>query len=304
MSRKVCITGGTGMIGTALLELLGKAGYDLSVLSRSDNPLEEAMVYTWDIQKGELDMEALTSTNYLVHLAGASIAGGKWTVERKKEIRDSRIKSTRLLLDKLSQLDKRPSVFIATSAIGVYGHNTGGILIDEHREKPGDDFLATITKEWEEEMAKIENLGIRLVILRPGIVLSMAGGALPRMVKPVQLGVGAPIGTGDQYISWIHIDDLCQLIQFAIENEQMKGIYNAVAPNPESNKDFTRKIAETLNKPFFMPNIPPFVLRLLYGEMASTIIGGNRVSSEKVIKEGFTFHFTKLEDALYDLLKN
>ncbi len=304
MSKKVCITGGTGMIGTALRELLDKAGYRLSVLSRSEKPVDKATVYTWDVQKKEMDMDALASADYLVHLAGASIAGGKWTVERKKEIRDSRINTTRLLIDKLSQVEKKPAVCIAASAIGVYGHNTGGILIEEGREKPGDDFLATVTKEWEEEILKIENLGIRLVIFRSGIVLSMAGGALPKMVKPVQIGVGAPIGTGEQYISWIHIDDLCQLFKFAIETGQMKGIYNAVAPVPETNKEFTRKIAKTLNKPFFMPNIPPFVLRLLYGEMASTIIGGNRVSSDRVIGEGFTFKFTKLEDALYDLIKN
>jgi len=303
MSRKVCITGGTGMIGSALRELLTRQGYDLSVYSRSKKSLENAKVYTWDIQKRELEKEALEAADVIVHLAGANIGSGSWTDQRKKEIRDSRIESTRLLIEHLSTMNKKPAAFISISAIGIYGHQTGGILVDEERIKPGDDFMATTSKEWEAEALKIGDLGIRLVILRSGVVLSMEGGALPRLVTPVKLGVGAPVGTGDQYISWIHIQDLCRIILFAIEEDQLNGIYNAVAPEPETNKEFTRIIAQTLNKPFFMPNIPPFVLRILFGEMASTVLGGNRVSSKKIENAGFKFKFPTLRPALEDLLK-
>jgi uncharacterized protein (TIGR01777 family) len=303
MSKNVCITGGTGMIGSALRELLSQQGFGISVYSRSNKTVENAKVYSWDIQKKEMEEEALDSADFIVHLAGANIGKGRWTDQRKKEIRDSRIDSTNLLREKLSSRDSRPSAVIAISAIGIYGHDTGGILVNEDRVKPGDDFMATVAKEWEAEMLKIGDLGIRLVILRSGVVLSMSGGALPRLVTPVKSGVGAPVGTGDQYISWIHLNDLCRLILFALENNQVKGIYNAVAPQPVTNEELTRKIAETLKKPYFMPNIPSFVLRILFGEMASTVLGGNRVSSKKIEKEGFEFNFPDIGRALSDLLK-
>lgn len=303
MSEIVCITGGTGMIGFALKELLFRKGYELAVLSRSENSLDHAKVYHWNVQKGQMEVEAIKSANYIVHLAGANIGGARWTDQRKKEIRNSRVESTQLLREELSKLEKKPTAMIAASAIGIYGHNTGGILVDEGRLKPGDDFLATITREWEEELLKIASLGIRVVILRTGLVLSRKGGVLPRLVTPVNFGVGAPVGSGDQYISWIHLEDLCRLYLFAIENEKMQGIYNAVSPHPETNEDFMREIAKTLHKPFFMPNIPSFGLRILFGEMASTILGGNRASSKKIEGMGFEFLYPRLGPALGDLLK-
>jgi uncharacterized protein (TIGR01777 family) len=304
MSKTVCITGGSGMIGTALGRYLHDEGYRVLILSRSQKEIEHAEVFSWDISRKEIDRKALETADIIVHLAGASIAGKRWTEEQKKKIRNSRIESTRLLYNTLKELDKKPSAFISMSAIGVYGHNTGGILIDEDRVKPGDDFLATVTREWEEEAGKISSLGMRLVILRTGIVLSMKGGALPRLVTPAKFGLGAPLASGEQYLSWIHIDDLTGIIRFIIENEKVQGIYNAVAPEPETNREFSKKVSKTLNKPFFLPNVPAFSLKLVFGEMASTIIGGNRVSSEKIQKEGFEFRYPTLESALQDLLIN
>lgn len=304
MSRNVCITGGTGMVGSALRKLLFQQGYTLTVLSRSKQTLGHASVFTWDVGEQQLEEGALDSADYIVHLAGANLGSKRWTDQRKKEIRDSRVNSTRLLHDQLARADKKPESLIAASAIGIYGYNTGGILVDEERVKPGDDFVATIAREWEEEVLKIGDLGIRIVILRAGMVLSMEDGALPRLVAPVKLGVGAPVGSGDQYISWIHIDDLCRLYLFAMENRGISGIYNAVSPQPETNTDFTREIAKTLNKPFFMPDIPSFVLRILFGEMASMVLGGNRVSSKKIEGMGFEFKYPDLGHALEDLLKN
>lgn len=302
MAKNVCISGGTGMMGTALRELLSSQGYTLTVLSRTKQDLDNAHVFTWDIQKHEMEDGAVNSADYIIHLAGANLGSKRWTTQRKKEIRDSRIKSTRLLYDRLAALDKKPEAFISASAIGIYGYNTGGILVDEERLKPGDDFVATLAREWEEEALKIADLGIRVVILRAGLVLSMKGGALPRLVTPVKFWVGAPVGSGEQYISWIHMEDLCRLYLFSMEARGMNGIYNAVSPHPETNVDFTRKIAETLHKPFFLPNIPSFVLRILFGEMASTVLGGNRVSSKKIEETGFTFRFKELRPALEDLL--
>ncbi len=304
MAKNVCITGGTGLIGTAMQKLLIQQGYSLAILSRTRQNLDSARVFTWDIQKQEMSEDALRGADYIIHLAGANLGSKRWKDERKKEIRESRINSTRLLRDQLVILDNKPEVLIAASAIGIYGYNTGGILMDEERMKPGDDFVATVAREWEEEILKIAELGIRVVILRAGIVLSMDGGALPRLVTPVRFGVGAPVGSGDQYISWIHIDDLCNLYLFAMENKKINGIFNAVSPQPETNSDFTQEIAKTLNKPFFMPNIPSFVLRILFGEMASTVLGGNRVSSKKIEGMGFKFQYPNLVGALEDLLKN
>jgi len=304
MTKNVCITGGTGLIGTSLRKLLLQQGYTQTVLSRSKNTLDDAQVFTWNIQELQMEEGALRSTDYIVHLAGANLGSKRWTDHRKKEIRDSRIKSTRLLHNGLAVLDKKPEALIAASAIGIYGYNTGGILVDEERVKPGDDFVATVAREWEEEVMKIARFGIRVVILRAGLVLSRKGGALPRLVSPVKMGVGAPVGSGDQYISWIHIDDLCNLYLFAMENKKINGIFNAVSPHPETNKDFTGEIAKTLHKPFFMPNIPPFVLRILFGEMASTVLGGNRVSSKKIEGMGFSFQYPHLGPALENLLIN
>lgn len=303
MSKTVCITGGCGMIGSVLRAMLADAGYKVSVLSRSGHDLEKATVYTWAIDHHEIDKQAIESADVIIHLAGANIGAKRWTYQRKKEIRDSRIKSTEFLYDTLAKMDKRPELFISASASGVYGQDTGGIWMEENRVRPGDDFVATVAREWEDSINKIKTLGIRLVILRQATVLSMKGGALPRLVAPVKFWVGAPLASGEQYLSWIHIKDACRLMQYCIENKNTGGIYNVCAPDPETNHDFMQTIAKILGKPFFMPNVPAILLKMLYGEMASTVIGGNRVSSEKIRKTGFEFEYDTLEKALRDLLK-
>ncbi len=303
MSGKVCITGGTGLIGTSLRDHLASKEYSIRVLSRKSRSLENAQVFQWDIQEATMDQSALSGVDAVVHLAGANLADKRWTDKRKKFIRNSRENSTRLLYDTLSDMDKKPEVFISASAVGIYGHDTGGIEMEESRANLGDDFLASVCKEWEEEARKIEELGIRVVILRFGMVLSMKDGALPKMVTPVKFGMGAPLGSGEQYYSWIHIDDLCRMIMHVMENDQVKGTFNAVAPEPETNKDFMKKIAKVLHRPFFMPNVPSFLIYLVFGELASTVVGGQKVSDDKIRSTGFEFEFNTLEKALIDLLE-
>ncbi len=303
MTQTVCITGGSGMIGSAVGRLLNREGHRVYILSRSDRKSDFAETFTWDLSKGTIDQRTLESSDTIIHLAGTSIADKRWSKKQKEKIRKSRTGPTRFLYEKLAAMDKKPSTFITASATGVYGHDTGGLLVDENRVKPGDDFLATVTREWEAEAGKISTLGIRLIIFRIGIVLSDTGGALTRMKTPVKLGLGAPLGSGNQYLSWIHINDLCRAFQFAIENREINGIYNVVAPQPVTNREFNQIMAKTLNKPFILPAVPGYMLRLALGEMASILTGGNRVSSGKLQEAGFRFDFPVLEEAFQDLLK-
>lgn len=303
MSETVCITGGTGMIGSFLSNSLKENDYHISLLSRSIKKKEGVSFYSWDINNQKIDIAAIKNATHIIHLAGAGVAEKRWSDERKKELRDSRTKSTQLLFKTIQGLKAKPKTIISASAIGAYGHDTGGVLVDEERIKPVDDFLATLTRDWEEEVRKFTQIGIRTVIFRIGVVLSQEGGALPRMILPVKYGIGSPLGTGEQYISWIHINDLIRMMVYAIENERVSGIYNAVAPHPLTNKEFMKEIATVLKKPMFLPNIPGFILRLALGEMASIVIGGNRVSSRKIETSGFKFKYKYLSEALRDLLK-
>jgi uncharacterized protein (TIGR01777 family) len=299
----VCITGGTGLVGSSLMRILKLSAYRVLVLSREKSDDPDSILRYWNIEKGIIDPVAVDNADHYVHLAGASVGEGRWTDQKKKEIRDSRIKSTRLLYDTIKGSKRKPKTFISASAIGVYGHDTGGVLLDEDRVKPGDDFLATVTREWEEEVNKIRELGVRVVILRIGVVLSYFGGAVPKFMKLTKLGLSSPVGSGEQYISWVHLDDLIDLIKYCIEYPRIEGTFNAVAPNPVTNKEFTRTMAHIMDKPSFLPNVPGFVLKMMLGEKASIILGGNKVSSKKIIDAGFNFKFDKVDDALYNIIK-
>ena len=304
MNQKVLITGGSGFIGKILIDLLQSNGYSISILSRSRVNLDNVETYYWNPENGELDPNALKGLFGIIHLAGANIADKKWSRQRKAEIMDSRIKSAQLIYRNLEQIEEseRPEVFISASGVGIYGYDTGSLLIKES-SRPGDDFLATVCKEWESIADTFENLVDRVVKLRIGFVISNKGGALEEMKKPIRFGVGAGIGRGDQYISWIHKEDLVRMFQHVLENKSIEGVYNAVGPNPATNKDLMRSLAKAMKKPFFLPNVPAFALRLVMGEMASLVTGGTRVSSEKINSEGFDFNYPELEPALENLLK-
>jgi uncharacterized protein len=299
---KILITGASGLIGKRLTEKLLEKGHEIRHLGRTKKQ-GAPKSFQWDIQKHFIERGALENVDTIVHLAGAGIADKPWTDERKREIIESRTLSTRLLYQELKKGTHKISSFISASAIGYYGFSDNENLLTEEAA-PGNDFLAQVVKKWEDEVNEIAALDVRLVKIRIGIVLSKEGGALPEIAKPVKFYVGAPLGTGKQNLSWIHIDDLCALFVKAVEDISLSGTYNGVGPYPVTNKELTIAIAKTLGKPVLLPPIPPFVLRLLFGEMANLVLYGCKVSAEKLKGTGFKYKFNSLEAAVENLLQD
>ena len=296
--RKVLITGGTGLIGMHLTALLQKAGYSVFLLSRSG---KKGKSYTWDIKEGYIENGAIENLYAVVHLAGAGIADKRWTNARRRELLKSRTESSGLLIRALAKQEHKPSVFIGMSAIGYYGMDTGNMLIDE-TTPPGADFLAELVQTWEASYDPLDQLPIRKALIRTGIVLSRDGGALPRLAAPVKFGIGAALGNGQQWMSWIHIDDLCRIFLKILDDESWEGIYNGVAPNPVTNITLTHLAAKTLKRSVWLPPVPGFALKLALGDLAQIVLGGNKVSCQKLLDHGFRFSFTEAELAIQDIL--
>lgn len=303
MRKKVLISGGSGMIGSKITQLLLQNNYEVAILSRNPHRYKgNAKAYHWDISDGKIDAEAVRDAQYIIHLAGAGIADKAWTKHRKETLLNSRVLSTNLLHHALSKYDHQVKGFISASAIGYYGADAGQQILTEE-SPPGNDFLAEVTKAWEDSAGKIQELGIRTVRFRIGVVLSKEGGALPPLAIPIKLFIGSPLGSGKQVMSWIHIKDLCRMFLFAIENEQVQGVYNAAAPNPVSNKDFIKETAQALKRPIILPHVPAFALKALMGQRADLVLGSAHVSSKKIEAAGFAFQFSTLGPALRDLLQ-
>lgn len=298
--KNVLITGGTGLIGKHLSNKLRASGYNVSLLSRRTADSAGFRVYRWDPDSGTIDPEAITMADYIIHLAGAGLGDSRWTERRKKEIIDSRINSAALILDILKKSGKRPEAFISASGAGYYGTLTTE-RIHAETDDPGTDFTGEVCRRWEEAAGNIGSLGIRTVILRTGIVLSGKGGVLQKMALPARFGIGSPLGSGRQYLPWIHIDDICGLYIKAVEDHSMRGAYNAAAPEHVTNSQFMRTVSKVMGRPFFFPAIPSFVFRILFGEMSSILLKGSRVSSEKIISSGYSFRYPELSTALKSL---
>lgn len=300
MPKKVLIAGGSGSIGTQLTKLLLEKNFSVSWLSRENKTTEGVKTYLWNYEENIIDDNALNNTEIIVNLAGAGIADKNWSKERKKILKESRIKTTNLLLNKIEEKPNDVKTYISASATGYYGYDSGSIEKKEG-SRFGDDFLATLTKEWEAAADGFSSKGIRTVKLRTGFVVGNNQNGWEKIAKVVKTGFGAAVGSGDQYMSWVHIHDLCRIYLWAIENEKAEGVYNAVSPNPVINKEFTRQAAQALKRPFFMPNVPGFILRLMYGEIASALLGSSRISSEKIQNEGFQFDYPTLIEALREI---
>lgn len=293
---KVLIAGGTGLIGKALTEKLLSKGYQVHILTRHPKPGNRAPQFKWDLKTESIDTRAYEGIDAIVNLSGAGVADKRWTKAYKQEILESRIKTAQVLLKNIPP-HSPIRTYISASGVAAYGIDTGNTWVSE--EMPyAKDFLAQVVKAWEEEALKAEEKGIRTVCLRTAVVLSGKGGALPKIATPIKFFIGSPFGTGKQYFPWIDIDDLTDLYTFALENISIRGIYNAAAPHAVTNKEFAEVVAKHLHKPLFAPNVPAFVLQIAVGEMASTLLGGNRVSSSKIRKAGFVFQAPTLQESL------
>ena len=297
---KILITGATGLIGTHLTKILQGRGHTVMHLSRRKQGAQ-IKTWEWDIDRHFIEEGAFDGVDTIIHLAGAGIADKPWTKARKREILESRTHSTRLLYEELKKRDHSVRSFISASAIGYYGFSDGNEMLLES-DPPGTDFLAGVVRKWEDEIDQLSLLNMRVAKVRVGVVLTMEGGALKEIVRPVRLYAGAPLGSGNQYLSWIHIDDLCRIFVSAVENPSFVGAYNAVAPYPVTNRQLTKAIARIIQKPLLLPAVPRFALRILFGEMADLVLKGSKVSSEKLARTGFEFKYPTVDGALADLL--
>ena len=299
----VLITGATGLVGQELVSLLLQNGFTVHYLSTSKSKLVSQNNYKgfyWNPKTSEIDLNALTDVEVIVHLAGASVAK-KWTSSYKEEIIESRVLSTRLLYKTLQKNSHQVKQIISASAIGIYPDDLNYIY-HETDNKVDNSFLGNVVQQWEEEVNQFEKLHIKVAKIRIGIVLAKNGGALQEMAKPIKMGVGAVFGSGEQYQSWIHIQDLVGIFQFVIQNE-LSGVFNGVAPYPATNAELTKAIAKTLGKPLFLPNIPQFVMKLILGEMHQILFSSQHVSCRKLLDLKYQFKFASLDKALCDLLK-
>lgn len=297
LMKKVLITGGTGLIGKRLSFLLASKGYEVNVLSRSKSPESKYTTFVWNVKDQFIEEEAFQDLDYIIHLAGAGIADKKWSEKRKKEIIDSRVQSTNLLYNTSKRLKTPLKAFISASATGYYGSVTTATIFTE-TDQPANDFLGKVCRLWEESIFQFKNDKTRTVALRTGIVLSNDGGALKKMKTPLV----TPLGDGKQYMPWIHIDDLCEIYIKAIEDEDFEGAYNAIAPEHITNYSFSKAIAKTFKIPFLPIGAPSFILKIVFGKMATIILNGSRVSTGKIEKTGFKFKFKSLDKASKNLI--
>jgi uncharacterized protein len=299
---KVLITGATGLVGSELTSLLLQNGIKINYLTTSKDKIQHQPNYQgfyWDPQGGVIDENCLMGVNAIIHLAGSSIAK-RWTSKYKQEIIESRFLTTNLLYSALKNNDHEVEHFISASAIGIYPSSLSENYTEDFTNFK-DAFLSNVVVKWEDSVSQIQRLNINVCKVRIGLVLSEKGGVLQQIVRPTKMGLGAAFGNGKQFMSWIHIHDLVNIFLFILQ-KNLNGVYNAVAPTPVNNHEFSLTVAQTLDKPFFMPNIPQFLMRFLLGEMHVLLFESQKVNCEKIIKEGFQFEYKKLNDALQNLL--
>jgi uncharacterized protein len=296
---KILVSGASGLIGSVLVPTLSQGGHQVRRLVRKSGRLATDEI-GWDPAAGRIDTAALEGFDAVVHLAGENVAGGRWTAQRKADIRNSRVQGTQLLAEALAGIARPPRVLASASAIGIYGHR--GTQILEEDAASGSGFLAEVCREWEASTEAAERSGIRVVHLRIGVVLSAAGGALGAVLPLFRIGAGGVVGDGDQYLSWIAIDDVVAAIQHVLRSDAMSGAVNVVAPNPVTNREYTKALGRVLSRPTFVP-LPAFAARLMFGEMADELLlSSTRVSPQQLLGSGFDFAFPQLDDALRHLL--
>jgi uncharacterized protein (TIGR01777 family) len=303
MKKNVLISGGSGFVGKHLTNLLLKNGFSVSILSRSlKQNTADIFYYQWDIDKHFIDEKSVLNADYVIHLAGENIAEKRWTTKRKKDIIESRELSINLIFKILKNNNKKLDAFVSASGIGIYGAVNGSEICTEETI-PANDFLGTTCQKWEFAADTINDLQIRTVKIRTGLVLGKEAGFLKKMIPIFKFKLGSALGSGKQYMPWIHIDDLCRIYLESLNNKNMKGSYNAAINDNTTNADFSKILAKFFGYSIWLPNVPAFLIKLVLGEMAQIILTGRRVSSEKIEKLGFKFQFKSLELALRDCLR-
>jgi uncharacterized protein (TIGR01777 family) len=300
---RALVTGATGFVGRRLLSKLQRP----VVLSRNAAKAEKSLAdfgvkaYSWEPQERPAPAEAFDGIDAVFHLAGDSVADGRWTAAKKERLRESRIAGTRNLVTTLRALGRRPAVLVSASAVGYFGSRGDEQLAET--SPPGDDFLAELCQSWEHEALEARELGTRVVLVRVGIVLGEKGGALAKMLTPFYFGLGSPLGSGRQYWPWIHLDDLVEMMLFAARDEHAAGPLNGTAPNPVTNREFTKTLGNVLGRPTFMPGVPRFALRALLGEFGDVLLTSQRAYPAAAVAAGFRFQYPELEPALRQILR-
>lgn len=300
MKKIVLITGANGMLAKQVAKEL-EGAYTIRFLTRKVTRTNE---FLWDLVNKTIDPNALKGVHTVVHLAGSSIADKRWTKKRKELILSSRVDSARLILEECKKNDITLEAFVSASAVGYYGTSNTDTIYTEENES-GSDFLSTVCKEWENAAYAFELSGVakRVAVLRIGVILSKNSGALQKIVRPIKSRIGSAIGTGMQYMPWIHINDLSRLFNFVIVNKELSGNFNAVAPEHVTNNELTKRIAKVLHRKLILPNVPGLVIRALFGEMGGIVLDGSRASSDKIVSNGFEFEYGELDDALSSVME-
>lgn len=298
MEKQVLITGATGMIGQSLVPALISKGYKVSILSRRARPLPGTRVFLWNVEDQTIDTACFEGVSAIIHLAGENIAGARWSEKRKQQIVESRVNSTKLLLKGLSSSKHDVKTIISASATGYYGNRGDELLTEE--STVGNDFLATCCAQWEAAVDEFAIEHLRIVKLRTGFILDKQKGGLPLMALPVKLFLGAALGTGKQWVPWIHLDDMVNMYIHALE-QPIDGIFNATAPSPVINKTLTRTLAEAMGRPVWPINVPAPLIQTIMGEMSIVALTSTNTSAQKVLDTGFKFKYNLLQDAVADL---
>lgn len=298
-TKSILITGGSGLLGRHLTDLLLQKGYGVSHLGRSPGKDARIKSFLWDIDKGQIDGDCINGVDIVIHLAGAGIADKRWTEERKKLIIESRAKSIELVYQLIKNKPNQVSKIISASGVGYYSDRGDELLTET--SPPAHDFLGTCCVEWEQAVDGAAALGLPLLKFRTGVVLDEQGGALPQLALPVKLFAGSPIGTGKQWMPWIHWQDAVAMYLFGIEKPGLTGVYNMAAPNPVTNKQLVQAIAKQLHRPLWLPNVPAFILKIIMGEMSILALCSTKASAGKIESAGFKFAYVDIEAALKEL---
>jgi uncharacterized protein (TIGR01777 family) len=297
--KNILITGGSGLLGRELTKELLKQGHTVSHLSRGHGKDPHVKTFLWDVNAGKIDPHCIDGVDTIIHLAGAGIADKRWTDDRKREIVESRTKSIGLIYGLMKDKAHKVHTVISASGINYYGSRGNEVLTED--STPANDFIGNCCVAWEKAVDEGKQFELRILKFRTGVVLTTEGGALPQLALPVKLAIGSPLGTGSQWVPWIHHQDAINMYLTGLDDEQLAGVYNMVAPLPVTNKQMTVAVAQQLRRPLWAPNVPSFVIKLLFGEMAGLVLGSTKASAQKIEDAGFTFKYPDITSALKEI---